>query len=408
MKNKLNVIKSKGKLILLPILVLGVLLSVALFNATQNNGSPLVYAEDGNYLEGSGTVRSNAVSLSGEAAGTIAELFVAEGSAVKKGDAIAAIRNTTLQNQNDQALIGVELARKNLEVLETNLTHLTSQTEAAVAQAESGQAVASSEYARLKAGVSEAELTQAKEAARQARINRDYLKTLVDDAKERLDEDQISQAKFDEIEKNYEISRAQSNAAAAQLKVLEGQPSDSALKVAGSKVNQAESGIDLAESSAQTQIAQLQGQIEVARIQLRQQEAALTMAAGELDKLTLRSPLDGTIDTLLIDAGEFAAMGKTLVEISDPADLTVSAYVSEANIGHVSVGQAVKVYADSNPEAVFTGEVIRVSDRAEFTPKNIQTKEERMNTVFEVSVRVLDGAAVIKAGMPVDLRFVLE
>lgn len=408
MEKMLKLIKNKGKLILLPLVVLAILLSVALFNQTQNNGSPLVYAEEGSYLEASGTVQSTSVSLSGETSGTLAELFVAEGESVLAGDAIAVIRNTTLQNQHDQAATQVDLARKNLEMLETNLTYLVAQTEAAVAQAEAAQGAVSAEYAKLKDGISKAELTQAKETVKQARINRDYLKATLEDAAELVEDDRLSQGKYDEIEKNYEVARAQYNAAQAQLEVLEGQPSKSTLAVAGQKVKQADSGIELAQSSAKLQIAQLEGQIQIARIGLLQHESALVMAETELDKLTLRSPLDGIVDSVLINAGEFAGMGKALVQITQTNDLTVQAYVSEATIGHVTVGQSVKIYGDSHPDRVFTGEVIRISDRAEFTPKNIQTKEERMNTVFEVKVRIQDAEGVIKPGMPVDIRFELE
>ena len=339
--------KNKGKLVLAPLLILGVLTAVAVFNRTQNQGTALVYAEDGLFLEASGTVESNAIEISSEVAGTLAESFVQEGSRIKEGEPVARISNTTITNQYNQAILNAKLAKTSLEGLKVNLANIEIQQQAAVEQAENSYLAGKAEYEKIKDGISPEEITQAQETLNQAKLNRDYLKQALDDAKDQLDDHRIDQRKYDEIEKNYNMAKAQYSAVSAQLKLLKSQPSDLNLEVARYRMLQAKSGWDLAVSNARTQTSQVSGEIEIARIRLEQYESAVRLTEAERSKLTIYSPLSGTVNDVAVKAGEFVPLGKPLVRISDPANLSIKAYVSEANISKVMVGQTVEIHTDS-------------------------------------------------------------
>ena len=220
MKKIKNQLRTKGKIVLIPMIILGVLLSVYIFNGTQNSGSALVYAEDKTYLEASGTVESNSLNLTSEISGNISESLVSEGDQITQGDVIARIGNTTLTNQQSQAEINVRMAQLKIETLEKNLENLKKQNSAAVNQAENNYRSVTSEYQKIKEGASTDQIAQAQELLNQAKINRDYLKVTLTDAKDLLDDDRISQSKYDEIKKNYDVSKAQYNAALSQLKLL--------------------------------------------------------------------------------------------------------------------------------------------------------------------------------------------
>lgn len=408
MKNLMNQLRKKGKIILIPMVILGVLLSVYIFNRTQNSGTAMVYAEGKAYLEASGTVESNSVGVTSEVSGNVAENLVSEGDTINQGDIIAKIGNTALSNQKVQAAINVRMAEKKIETLKKNIENLKKQTEDAVSQAENNYRSVSSEYKKIKDGASTNEITQAQEMLNQAKINRDYLKVSLGDAKELLDDDRISQAKYDEIKKNYDVAKAQYNVASAQLKLLKSTPSKTSLEAAKFKMLQAESGFDLAKSNGILQQDQLEGELEIAQLQLEQSKNIVTQTDVELDKLAIRSPISGTVNSLLVKQGEFAQMGKVVAQINDDKNLTIRAYVSEANIAKVKVGQAVEIYTDADGTKAYKGTILRIGSQAEFTPKNIQTKEERMNTVFEVKIQVLDPEGSVKAGMPVDIRILVE
>jgi HlyD family secretion protein len=156
------------------------------------------------------------------------------------------------------------------------------------------------------------------------------------------------------------------------------------------------------------QLTQLQNQYELAKLKYDQAKTISDQLKEELSKMIILSPIDGIINLLAIKKGEFTSLGKAVAEIYDTKNMEIRVYVSEANIGHIKVGQDVNIYVDSDSEQSFKGNVIRINNSAEFTPKNIQTKEERINTVFEVKIQVLDSKGVIKAGMPVDVSIKID
>jgi HlyD family secretion protein len=97
-----------------------------------------------------------------------------------------------------------------------------------------------------------------------------------------------------------------------------------------------------------------------------------------------------------------AVPGTPLLTLADLSSLTLVVYVPEPDINLVSVGQQVKVKVDAFPDETFTGQVSFINDEAEFTPKNVQTKEERANTVFAVKIKLEDEVQQLKPGMPAD------
>ena len=104
-------------------------------------------------------------------------------------------------------------------------------------------------------------------------------------------------------------------------------------------------------------------------------------------------------------AGEVASPGQTVVAISDLSSLDFTAYVLERDLGRVRVGQAVAVTADPFPGQTFSGVVTSINQRAEFTPRNVQTQADRLNLVFGVKVRVDNPDGSLKPGMPADATF---
>ena len=100
--------------------------------------------------------------------------------------------------------------------------------------------------------------------------------------------------------------------------------------------------------------------------------------------------------------GEVASPGAVLMTVANLDEVTLTLYIAEDKIGRVKVGQGVEVRVDSYPGEVFEGEVSYISSEAEFTPKNVQTKEERVSMVFAVKVRIGNEGHKLKPGMPAD------
>ena len=135
---------------------------------------------------------------------------------------------------------------------------------------------------------------------------------------------------------------------------------------------------------------------------MKQAEASLVALRFQRDQHTLVAPLDGWVVEQPAHEGEMATPGATLLNLADLSNLTLTVYVAEPNVGQVAIGQTVQVFVDAFPGQPFTGHIILISDKAEFTPKNIQTKEERANTVFAVKIKLDNPDQQLKPGMPAD------
>ncbi|MCL7453725.1 MAG: efflux RND transporter periplasmic adaptor subunit [Anaerolineae bacterium] len=143
------------------------------------------------------------------------------------------------------------------------------------------------------------------------------------------------------------------------------------------------------------QIAALEAQVEMAR-------AALDVWLVQLDKFTLVAPISGLVLERPVRSGEVALPGSPLMTLADLEHMTLTVYVPEDQLGRVYLGQPVSVTVDAYPERAFGGTVTYISNEAEFTPRNIQTQEERVNMVFGVRIDLPNPQHALKPGMPAD------
>jgi HlyD family secretion protein len=130
---------------------------------------------------------------------------------------------------------------------------------------------------------------------------------------------------------------------------------------------------------------------------LQKQEAQL---AEQLSKANIINPINGTVLTKYAEAGEVTAPGKALYKIADLSYLNLRAYITGAQLSTVKLNQQVQVFIDSgeNNYREYTGTIIWISDKAEFTPKTIQTKDERANLVYAIKIKVKNDG-YLKIGM---------
>jgi len=122
----------------------------------------------------------------------------------------------------------------------------------------------------------------------------------------------------------------------------------------------------------------------------------------DLEDQKLVSSIDGIILVRVSEPGEGLSPGVPAVVIGNPRDVWLKIYISERDIGRISVGQKAEVFIDSDPGRAFAGHVSFVSPKAEFTPKNIQTKEERVTQMFAVKITLHEPGGILKPGMPAD------
>jgi len=142
--------------------------------------------------------------------------------------------------------------------------------------------------------------------------------------------------------------------------------------------------------------------VSAARHQVTEAREALALARARLAEADLRSPVTGLVLHKNAEAGETLNPGISVVTLMDPDDLWLRAYVPETDIGRVKLGQAATISVDAYPGRRFEGAITEIGSEAEFTPKNVQTKKERVNLVFRIKIAVRNPEGVLKPGMPAD------
>ena len=289
-------------------------------------------------IEASGTLEAVEVNVSSKVAGELILLRVSEGSQVKAGDTLAIIDHSTLELQLRQAQAGVELA--------------------------------DAQYQLLKNGARSEDLRQAEEALRQSESS---LKSAKDDwqrMKQLLESQSISQKQFDDADSRQTIAQAQCNSARQNLQ----------------KVQRFARPEDL--SAAKARVAQAQAAADLLKKQIRD---AYVVA-----------PVAGTVTHKPVEQGELVGNGGTIVTISQLGTLNLMIYVSDTELGKVKLGSSASVVIDTYADKTFPGKVVFISPIAEFTPKNVQTKEDRTKLVFGVKIEVSNTDGILKSGMPAD------
>lgn len=168
------------------------------------------------------------------------------------------------------------------------------------------------------------------------------------------------------------------------------------VKAAQAQIEAAEANVRAAEEAGDDE------QRDVALAQVKAAKAAKASARVQLSYTSLTSPIAGRILSLAVEKGENVTPGSPVMTIGRLDDLTLSIFISEDRLGRVKLGQVVDVSVDSFSSRIFKGKVTEISDQAEFTPTNIETKEQRVNLVYEVKVDLPNKDLGLKPGMPAD------
>lgn len=157
--------------------------------------------------------------------------------------------------------------------------------------------------------------------------------------------------------------------------------------------------------AAEAQVKAASAEAAAAAGQVAAAEAAVKVVETQLAKLRIAAPADGVVLARGIEPGEIAMPGGALLVVGDLSQLTVTVYLPEDRYGEVRLGDVARVTVDSFPGRTFEGQVTRVADQAEFTPRNAQTPAGRRTMVFAVELALVDPNRDLKPGMPADVLF---
>ncbi len=295
---------------------------------------------NGRDLALSGTVEATEARLGFVAGGRVVEVLAREGDRVEAGAVLARLDRTETLARRDQALAQADAARALLRELES--------------------------------GSRPEELAQAR-AARDAALHRaqDAARNLAR-MRELHAAGAVSQEELDRATLADDLARSQLEQATEQVRLLEAGPRTE--------------------------------RIEAQRAQLAQATAAVATYDALLDNMVVTAPFSGIVTVRHREPGEIAPPGAVVVTLLNPGDRWVRVYVPETRIGAVRLGLPADITTDTNPRHAYAGEVRYIASEAEFTPKTVQTREERVKLVYAVKVQVTgDPQLDLKPGMPADV-----
>ncbi len=301
--------------------------------------------EEGSDLFASGTVEATEGHLGFQAAGRLAEIRVREGDPVAAGDTLALLEREEVLARRDAA-------------------------EAQVAEAEA-------RLRELERGFRAEEVEQARAALAVTEQRREDAARDLERTRTLYDGGAVSREALDKAATALEVARGEARRAAESLRLLEAGPRPEA--------------------------------VDAQRARLAGARAALRGLDAALEQMVVVAPFGGLITVRHREPGEVVAPGVPVLTVMDPDDRWVRIYVREDRIGAVRIGQPASVTTDTYADRAYEGRVRFIASEAEFTPKAVQTAEERVKLVYAVKVRIAgDPARDLKPGMPADVRLALD
>ena len=316
------------------------------------------------FLVAGGRIEGREVNVSSRVQGRVLKLLADEGNTIKKGQILAILDSEQIQAQVISAQGNLKAAQLQNEQARYDLDYTRRNSDSTILSA--------------KASVEnvQAQLEKAKAVKQIAESNyQRYLKLYQDGA--------ISAREFDSKKLDYDSSMADVNAV---IQLHE-----------AAKANLA------AAQSSTIAVDIKQKQFEASQASVESYRGKLAELLANQKELQVQSPVDGTIITRPVEVGQVVNAVSPLFVIIDLQNIYMKIYIPEQQIGKIRLGSEARIYVDAYRDKYFVGKVTKISDQAQFTPKNVETKEERVKLVFAVEVALENPDGLLKPGMPGDV-----
>jgi len=349
----------------------------------------------------SGNLELTQVDISFKIPGKLVERTVDEGDPVKKGMIVARLDRVQALRQRARDNAALLAARSQFRQGETSVEfqRATSEQDVALRKAELRQAQA--KLAALVNGSRPQEIDEARAGAADARTQYNQAQADWERAQTLYKNDDISTQQYDQYHARLNSTAALLKQAEQRLSLAVEGPRKEDIEAARADVARAQAAVQLAETE-RLELKRREEELQASRAEIARSEAQLGISNSQLDDTIAASPIDGVVLVKSAEPGEVLAAGTPVVTIGDVEHPWLRAYIGEQDLGRVKLGQKVKLTTDSFPGKVYWGRVSFIASEAEFTPKQIQTKEERVKLVYRIKIEVDNPNRELKLNMPVD------
>jgi len=349
----------------------------------------------------SGNLELTQVDISFKVPGKLVQLNVDEGDYVKKGQLIARIDRDQVQQQKNRDEASLANSESQYQQSETSIQWQRKTLESDVALRKAEVRAAKAQLDQLLAGSRPQEIQEARAAVADAKAQNDQAKADWDRAQDLFKNDDISRQQYDQYRARLDSTGALLRQAEERLALVVEGPRKEDIEAARAQVARAEAAVQVSEAN-QLELKRREQDLEAHHADVARARAQVAMTDTQINDTVVVSPVDGVVLVKSAEVGEVLAAGTTVVTIGDIDRPWLRAYVNETDLGRVKLGQSASLSTDSFPGKKYPGHVSFISSEAEFTPKQIQTREERVKLVYRIKIDVDNRDRELKLNMPVD------
>jgi len=366
-----------------------------------------LHPKNTNKLAVSGNLELTQVDISFKVPGKLIELNVDEGYFVKKGEVIARIDRDQVQSQRDRDEASLHNSQSQYDQMETSVQWQRRTLESDVALRSAELRASQARLAALVAGSRPQEIQESRAAVADARAQHDQAQADWDRAQDLFKNDDISKQQYDQYRMRLDSTAAILRQSDERLALVVEGPRKEDIDAARADVVRAQAAVESAEAN-RLELKRREQDVLAHRADVNRARAQVAITDTQINDTVVTAPIDGVVLVKSAEVGEVLAAGTTVVTIGDIDHPWLRAYVNETDLGRVKYGQPAALTTDSFPGKSYPGRISFIASEAEFTPKQIQTNEERVKLVYRIKIDVDNRSHDLKSNMPVDAGIQLQ
>jgi HlyD family secretion protein len=354
-----------------------------------------------NTLSVSGNLELTQVDISFKVPGKLIQLNVDEGAYVKKGMVIARIDRDQVESQRRRDEASLLNSQSQYEQMETSVQWQRHTLESDIALRKAELRASEARLAALVAGSRPQEIQESRAAMADAKAQHDQAQADWDRAQGLFKDDDISKQQYDQYRMRLDSTAAVLRQAAERLALVVEGPRKEDIEAARADVVRAEAALQASQAN-QFELKRREQDVLAHRADVSRARAQVAITDAQINDTVVTAPIDGVVLVKSAEVGEVLAAGTTVVTIGDIDHPWLRAYINETDLGRVKYGGPATLTTDSFAGKSYPGRISFISSDAEFTPKQIQTHEERVKLVYRIKIDVDNRSHDLKSNMPVD------
>ena len=354
-----------------------------------------------NYIETSGTLEVIETDCSFKIAGKIVELPILEGDSITKGQFIGCLSSQSIDQEIAVQKSSIDTIKAQFPKIDIQINQTDISVKKEIENAKIKVDEAYARYESIKSGSRDEEITKAEHLVDQTEHVLLNAKKNYERADNLYDKGAISQQDRDNIKTSYLSAFEENKQAKANLSLLKAGAKSEDIEASFQVYNQAVANYELT-LAKNFELKKLEEDKKILNSQLKNAEDGLKLLEVKKSDHKLYSPVTGTVLRKVAEKGENVTAGGTVLTVGNLDEIYLRGYVAETDLAKVKLGQRCELKTDTYPDKIYNGKITYISDKAEFTPKNLTTKDDRVKLVYRIKISADNSSRDLKPGMIAD------